>query len=150
MLWLCGGTEACAGLLFCVRIKRYAHAPCYLFHTADVIADLLLITLPIRLIYGMTDRSLRRRLMFIFSTASASRHTASSLPADPPVLTLIFFLISCDNVRVARACSVYYQRRDDIRPHLSRRRRLYVSNSRQLSRRSNRRPTQATIRYDRT
>ncbi|KZV77408.1 hypothetical protein PENSPDRAFT_747132 [Peniophora sp. CONT] len=36
---------------------------------SDVIADLLLITLPIRLIYGMTDRSLRRRLMFIFSTA---------------------------------------------------------------------------------
>ena len=43
-----------------------------LLHTADVIADLLLITLPIRLIYGMTDRALRRRLMFIFSTASAS------------------------------------------------------------------------------
>ncbi|VDB92045.1 unnamed protein product [Peniophora sp. CBMAI 1063] len=36
---------------------------------SDVIADLLLITLPIRLIYGMTDRALRRRLMFIFSTA---------------------------------------------------------------------------------
>ena len=38
---------------------------------SDVIADLLLIALPIRVIYSMSNRTLRRRLMFIFSTASA-------------------------------------------------------------------------------
>lgn len=36
---------------------------------SDVIADLLLIILPIRLIRGITDKGLQRRLVFIFSTA---------------------------------------------------------------------------------
>lgn len=53
-----------------VHASVFAHAR-LIFLVADVIADLLLIILPIRLIYGMTDRALRRRLMFIFSTASA-------------------------------------------------------------------------------
>lgn len=36
---------------------------------SDVISDLLLITLPIRLIRGIRDRGLQRRLMLIFSTS---------------------------------------------------------------------------------
>ncbi|TFY77613.1 hypothetical protein EWM64_g6399 [Hericium alpestre] len=36
---------------------------------SDVLADLLLILLPLRLIHGIKDRALRRRLMVIFSTS---------------------------------------------------------------------------------
>ena len=45
-----------------------------------MIADLLLIILPIRLIRGITDKSLKRRLMFIFSTASCVSLSLSSFP----------------------------------------------------------------------
>jgi hypothetical protein len=40
--------------------------------TADIFADLSLILLPIRLIRGFTDKGLRWRLIFIFSTSSSS------------------------------------------------------------------------------
>ncbi|KAI0041599.1 hypothetical protein FA95DRAFT_676636 [Auriscalpium vulgare] len=39
---------------------------------SDVIADVLLITLPLRLIQGVKDRQLRHRVMFIFSTSIAT------------------------------------------------------------------------------
>ncbi|KAI0041605.1 hypothetical protein FA95DRAFT_1501198 [Auriscalpium vulgare] len=39
---------------------------------SDVIADFLLITLPLRLIHGVKDRRLRHRVMFIFSTSIAT------------------------------------------------------------------------------
>ncbi|KAI0041600.1 hypothetical protein FA95DRAFT_1610882 [Auriscalpium vulgare] len=44
---------------------------------SDVIADFLLITLPLRLIQGVKDRQLRHRVMFIFSTSIAT--TVASL-----------------------------------------------------------------------
>ncbi|ETW82542.1 hypothetical protein HETIRDRAFT_315451, partial [Heterobasidion irregulare TC 32-1] len=36
---------------------------------SDIFSDLLLILLPLRLIHGIKDRGLRRRLIFIFSTS---------------------------------------------------------------------------------
>ncbi|TFY61157.1 hypothetical protein EVG20_g7160 [Dentipellis fragilis] len=50
-----------------IRAQDGAHGAC--LFTADVIADLLLILLPLRLIHGIKDRVLRRRLIVIFSTS---------------------------------------------------------------------------------
>ena len=52
--------------------------------TADVLADLSLILLPIRLIRGIKDKGLRRRLFFIFSTSSTLlSHLLPCKPTHP-------------------------------------------------------------------
>jgi hypothetical protein len=65
-------------IAICQLVCKYMHAylcfptahSSFLAQTADVIADLTLILLPIRLIQGIRDNGLRWRLFFIFSTSS--------------------------------------------------------------------------------
>lgn len=49
-----------------------------MFTSADVIADLILLILPLKLFRDIMDKYLRRRLMLIFSTAIAT--TMASIP----------------------------------------------------------------------
>jgi hypothetical protein len=59
-----------------------------------VIADLLLIFLPVRLIRGMSDKRLKRRLYFIFSTSSAYAAPARARLRSPhTVVTTIVSLV---------------------------------------------------------
>ena len=72
---------------------------------ADILADLALILLPIRLLRGIKDKRLRWRLVSIFSTSS--KHFYLRLLArDKPTNQISR---SRDNDRVARARSVHHQ-----------------------------------------
>ncbi|KAI0050480.1 hypothetical protein FA95DRAFT_1570553 [Auriscalpium vulgare] len=67
LLWVCEPMHAWKNLPSpqCHLTKEVAI--CQL--VSDIIADILLITLPLRLIHGIKDKGLRRRLIFIFSTS---------------------------------------------------------------------------------
>ncbi|KAI0058788.1 hypothetical protein BV25DRAFT_1829790 [Artomyces pyxidatus] len=67
LLWVCEPNDAWKDLPSPQCHLNKEVAICQL--VSDVIADLLLITLPLRLIHGIKDKGLRRRLIFIFSTS---------------------------------------------------------------------------------
>ncbi|KAI0041601.1 hypothetical protein FA95DRAFT_676715 [Auriscalpium vulgare] len=70
LLWVCEPhPEWKSQLLSQCRLTKQV-AICQLVF--DVIADFLLITLPLRLIQGVKDKQLRHRVMFIFSTSIAT------------------------------------------------------------------------------
>lgn len=55
-------------------------------NTADIISDLILVTVPLHLIRGLQDKGLRRRLTMIFSTSIVT--TIVSLVHAAYILTL--------------------------------------------------------------
>ena len=99
---------------------------------ADILADLSLILLPLRLIRGIKDKRLRWRLIFIFSTSS------EYCVVFPHSQNLIICSTSRDDDRFTRARSVHHQPRRYPRDHLRARRGLHVANSRQRPRRRDR------------
>jgi hypothetical protein len=62
--------------------------------TADVLADLALILLPLRLIRGIKEKRLRRRLIFIFSTSSSSLFSPPYNRAHSFVLPVVTTIVS--------------------------------------------------------
>ncbi|KAI0313401.1 hypothetical protein OF83DRAFT_1086357 [Amylostereum chailletii] len=81
LLWVCEPQQAWKDLPSPQCRLNKEVAICQL--VSDIVADLLLITLPLRLIRGIKDRPLRRRLFFIFSTSSTSTSTLPLFPALP-------------------------------------------------------------------
>ena len=80
-------------LLALACAKMFFSRP-FFSYIADVLADLALILLPLRLIRGIKERRLRWRLIFIFSTASSSHLFFCFASAHTFVLSVVTTVVS--------------------------------------------------------